>query len=190
MGPRQCRGSAATTMFIGLAFFVGGLITLIFAPHRSLVCQHPERPQSAACMALELSDDSERAAPDCPLAADIQCRLEARIIGLIPSHDQRLAGIRDFGLLEKKVNSSANNKAHAGVELTLLFVTEQGSVDLGWHAKAFATRKRHASLQAFARQPSAFRTDFAEKRMLPLVIGFVMLGLGLMTILSGFAARR
>ena len=196
----RCGGVAVINLVIGLAFFAAGALLLTFSPHRSLTCEHPLRPGANTCVAVESrlgvtshpneSSDVSVDQAECPLVPDIQCRLEAKILGFIPSHDQSLAGIRDFDLLEDEVERRSTSKARshrAVVDRTLLFVTAEAPIEMGWHAKVFA--KYHDELMAFARNPLAARIELVDNRKLPLVVGFVMMALGLMATLTAFSVR-
>ena len=178
--------SIVPRLVFGLAFAAAGLLILALAPHRTLVCAHPARASTAACPL-----DDPVASSDCPTPPDIQCRLQAKIVGLIPSEDVRWDAIQGFDLLEEASKLPAAAKARRkGVERTLRFVSAQGPVDPGWHGKAFATRKRHDQLLEFARNPAAARIELVDSPKLPLVAGFVMLALGLLIVFNALAGRR
>ena len=183
----RCGGAAAMNFVIPLAFFAFGALILTLAPHRSLTCEHPLRPGANACAAVELSDESLDQA-ECPLVPDIQCRIEAKILGFIPSHGQSLADIREFDtrrdIVERYDRKTRSRRAAA--EGTLVFVTANGLDEMGWHAKVFAKPKYHDELMAFARHPFAARIELVDNPKFPLVVGLVMISLGLIATFSAF----
>ncbi|HET9484028.1 MAG TPA: hypothetical protein VFO79_08730 [Xanthomonadales bacterium] len=188
-------------LVIGLAMCAGGLLLLALAPHRTLTCAHAARPPVAsACMAAEAASSGDGAiaarggalvaTSDCPLPPDIQCRLEARIVGLIPSEDARFSGIRDFDLLEEWVKARASERARTGgMERNLQLVGAEGPVDPGWHGQSFATPAHHARLLAFARSPGAARIVLTDSPKLGIAVGFVMLALGGLVVLGVISDR-
>ena len=185
-------GAAAASLVIGLAFLAAGALLIALAPYRSLNCVHPERPVALACASAATSDVIAEKM-QCPLLPDIQCRLEANILGVIPSFEQNLTGIQDFELsiVQTERNIASKRKYNrTGAKATLLFVTTQGPIDLGWHASEFAKRKYNDQLMALARSPLAARLELIESRTPTVVIGFFMVVLGLMATSSGFSARR
>ena len=186
----RCGGAAVMNLVIPLAFFAFGALILTLSPYRSLTCEHPLRPGANACAAVELSDVSLDQA-ECPLVPDIQCRIEAKILGFIPSHDQSLADIREFDARTDKVEryDSKTRSRRAAVESTLVFVTADGPDGMGQHANVFAESKYHSKLMAFARHPFAARIELVDNRKFPLVVGLVMISLGLIATFSAFRER-
>jgi hypothetical protein len=190
---RRYGGSAAASLVVGLGFLAAGALILSLAPYRSLSCVHPERPEALACVAIEA--DGGVKPPECPLLPDIQCHLEAKVLGTVTSYDKSLVGVQDFGLLEDKVERRVTRQTRTRrgtVDRTLLFIapTMKEPIDLGWHAKTFATLKYHDKLLAFARDPHAARIELTDNRLLPPLVGIVMMVLGLLATFSGFSGQR
>ena len=182
-----------TRLFIGLAFVAGGLLVVALAPHRTLDCVHPARAPADTCPAIEQAESSDGSTPDCVTPPDIQCRLQAKVLGLIQTADVRMDGIRRFDLLVEKgtgYRKPKGVKRSSNVTLHLRFVDSNGPVDLGWHARAFTTYERHDRLVAFARKPVSARIELIDSPRVPLVVGFVMVLLGALTVNSALAARR
>ncbi len=192
MNLHRSSGIAVASLVIGLAFLAAGTLLIAFAPYRSLNCVHPERPEALACASAGATDVIAEKM-QCPLLPDIQCQLDANILGFIPSFAQNLTGIQDFELsiiqMERNFASKGKSK-RSGAKATLLFVTAQGPIDLGWHASEFAKPKYHDQLMALARSPLVARLELFESRTLTVVIGFFMVAIGLMASGSAFSARR